>query len=426
MTRFACLALIMVFTAENAVAAKTDPRLTPCERVMLSAKEQTAADARLFKRSLTAPVLEGGVRVEGSLLRRNSRLKPNELGNKWAVYFVGDTSEGCFDNPAEVMVGLKERLNKIAGRRAELWDVSWPLKIFMFCGHVQIFRPSGLGDFSEHGEVLTPRTSAYVGHHYNLRVKAGQNILDYNFAKQSKVIFLGAGDETTPSAWRDDFVIAHEIGHGTQYLGLFAPRFYKEGHADFKAAILSGQTKFSFPDGVLRDVSNPAYKNIDEFYSTFDKIADSYQVGSIMAYVWYQVWLKMRDMFVDDKLAAMETRVGDLVSNEAQHIKHEGEYVVVNEQKTFAKKHAQNALQFVASSMMQSAVEQQLPTVMIKFICDEWVKAGIRGPFRRTRMHTRPAGEEPSLAHHEEKWNNLRIPDTWNTCADLMRGIRPD
>ncbi len=421
MTRIAQIAVFLALIVPAAASGSKDP----CEKLMLSAKEQTLADANLFLRSMTKPVLEGGVRIEPKRLRQYGRLKPNEHGNKWSVYFVGDLSEGCFDNAADVMVGLKNRLNRLAARRAELWDVGWPVKFFMHCGSVQVFKPSPFGGFNEEGEKIGSNTSAYLGHHHEIRVRAGANVLDYKFQKQSVIIFLGAGNETTPSAWRDDFVIAHEIGHATQHL-TFAPKFYKEGHADFKAAILSGQTRFSYHEGVLRDVSNPAYKNVDEFFSKYAKIADSYQVGSMLAYVWYKVWLKMRDMFVDDKLASMETRIGDLVSNEAPHIKRDGEYLVIAKQETFKKNHAQNALQFVASSMMQSAVEQQLPTVLIKFICEEWVKAGVRGPFQRHRMYTRPAGEEPSLAHHEEKWNTLRLPNTWNTCADLMRGIRPD
>lgn len=387
-----------------------------CSKLLLTPVELTKADLELFKKSKTGPVLSGGVLSDDK----------NELINQWNVYFVRDGDQECYDSPIKLMVGLKERLNTIAARRMALGDVHHPLQIFFICGSINYGPTSQLGEKYDKEIPLDNKvsrgTSAFYDIRYGMLLKNNKSFRRYNFGKESAVIFLSDGDTLQGSTWSNDWALAHEIGHATLFPYLGVPKYFQEAVADFKAYLTTGKTGTTYLSE--RDVDNPQYKTIDDFFMNFASLANDYQIGAMFAHFLYAFSEKQKQLRQKPSVNHLIYRAMELLSESSPHIKHTGSFITYQFQERYSKDDALRVLNFLASATIQWSLEQSMPRELTRWMCYRWTQhVGVDGPFKRYRVYTHSNDGKKILDYSEKKLSRKKIPAQWSSCEDLFLQI---
>ena len=400
-----------------------------CDKLVRKPVVLNAQDFELFEKSKTAPVLSGGIIAE----KDGYNHKKGDLVNEWHVYFIRNESQSAYDSPTKTLIGLKERLNAIAKRRADAGDFGYPLSLFFISGEVLYDRSSRISDKLDKQQPFLYQAgrhkNIFFGVEYSVLFKVNGEFRKYQFtgpkkrgrgtlARQTAIILLGDGDGANGSGWQDDFTVGHEIGHGTSFNYLGTPKYFNEGQADFKAFLYTNKT--TFDGGPERDIADPSLKTPANFFVTFAKSADNYQLGSMFAHYLYGLWQHQKAMGWNLNFDSMFYRMMSLLDNASPHVKHEGAYINYNFQERYGRIEAIKALNFLASTMIQWSVERQLPFEVTQWMCNRWLLyMGVPGPFKRYRLgHVSEDGER-TLEYIEERYNDLKFPDEWNTCEDL-------
>ena len=391
-----------------------------CDQVLRKSVQLTKEDLALFKKSEKEPVLSGGVEPTKEAIQQLNTYKKGDLLNQWHVYFIRIGDQECFDSPSKTMIGLKERLNKIAQRRMELNDVHHPLRLFFVCGEANIAAPSGISDNFDketfQDKQVKRNTTAFFDILYGLIVREKDSYRKYNFGTQSAILFLSDGSDLQRSTWDDDFALGHEIGHATEFNHLGWPRYFSEGQADFKGYLTSGHQRSSHVIGPERDVSDPQYKTIDDFFNNYSHAADNYQIGAMFAHFLYLVHEKQKEMNMKRFVNFLLFRSLLLLQEASPFVKTDGETISYKKQDKYTKEDAQRVFNFLASVTMQISIEENKPKEMTRWLCYKWTEYfGVAGPFKR---YTSPEDLD------ETKKRSRKVPTEWKDCEDLMSKIR--
>lgn len=425
---FFVIACSVILTSQQSFAMHEEEEESICARFLNGPVQLTVKDVELFHKSKKGPVLSGGVLPDEKYLKFDSSHDKNKLVNEWHVYFIRNDFEKCYDSPSRAMIGLKERLNAMAARRLAVGDVHHPLRIFFVCGKIHYDNPSPFGKDHDKDQLFNDvherGSNSFFDITYGLLIKDRHSFVRHSFGKESAVIFLSDGDAYGQSAWSDDFIAGHEVGHAASFNYLGTPKYFNEGQADFKAFLNSGKTTTTHYLGSDRDIADPQYKTIDDFFDNFSRVADNYQIGSMLAHYFYALWQKQKQMGIDIRMNSMFYRVMSLMTEASPLVAHDGAYVTIKTQDKYKKEDAQKALNLMASMTLQWSLEQKLPREVTRWMCYRWTEyVGVKGPFKRYRIYESPQTGRRRLDFSEKQYSRIKIPAEWNSCDHLFEQI---
>lgn len=405
-------------TGLPAMAAK---KVTPplCQSLLHVPSVWTSVDYELVEKSRNGPVLSGYAHPTTQYVKRWGG-KVTDKVNEWHLYFIADESQPCFDSPSETVKKVKPLFDRVATKAALSQEIFGPLHIFMTCQDFKFSIPLAMpGKWSEESdEVFKIFGGAAIKSSQGIRIRIGDRIQEFDFGDHSPIIILKAGDEKIGSTWQDEFVMAHEAAHQTEH-NSFLPKYFKEARADFRAAVNSGRTASPLL-GSERDVANPEFRNLDEFFSKISPTASYQQLGSFIAYSFFKMWPHIQAYNLEHSSHWFFQRLMNLIKFESEDMVRDGMNHFPADKVSYSKAEVIRRMNFIAGISMQVSVEQGWPLEVTKKICDQWSPLGVRGPFKRVRIHDVKRDGTRVLGDYDDEFKNLHFPEQWNTCADLI------
>lgn len=388
-------------------------------------------DLELFAQSKFGPVLSGGAIPNAATLARNPGLSPEQMVNRWNVYFVRGAGV-CYDSPSAAAKVLKPQLDELARRRMENFDVriGETVELFLYCGAGVAESALTENPKVKHVEFLNSGLSLYAGRYNNVTVNLGGRALHYRFPAEASLIFLSDGDSVKPSAWTDRFVAAHEIGHSSTPDQELREGFlyFEEGMADFKAYRDTGITSYLWGG---REMSSARYNTIPSYFDTYSERGTAHSFGAMLAYQFYMLWQRLQRIDPERAPGLMDRyfkRLSDLLLSESPQVTGEfsGLKGVTSKWMFYDRTVTTKITNFIAGSSMQWSIEEKMPIALTEWLCSSWKDVlGGDGHYARQRAHVMKDYRTFVLSPAEIAMDTtVRIPESWSSCQELSRFLR--
>lgn len=401
-----------------------------CELFMYESFPVSEGDRRLFNASQFGPVLSGSIKATPEYIEKWQNMTGKKHAFPWHVYFVGNKKEGVMDSPSKTIKGLRKRLNAILEKRMAMNEVSYPMQIFFFTGRIKVLLPNFFGDWIPNLNSKPEESSfAFPNLLSGLRLEIDGRQYQYDFDRNSSVIFITAGTELVPSDWQDSFSIAHEMAHTTQFSNnsrYFS--FFYEARADFYGYATSGsEPEGPLMGGGIRSPLADKGKSLDVYFKEFNPVATHHDLGSLISPIYWQTYGRLKEMGKESLMKGYFSRMESLLTspNSSPWVKvHPGGGIEYAKYERLRLKEARAIFNFLASISMQWSVEESLPREFTEWIGKRWEEAGARGPFLRYRATRANSDGEVFITHGEKSRDIVDLPEAWTSVQDLMEYLR--